>query len=135
MGQVGQMDWKAFSNVKNQNIDFGFSAVQQSLINRIDGNNPTNIINNIKPAYGVNTSKITTDNLKKTDNVDITYTSGQNSNIDLSNNETGAMGQANWKDASVEKNQKVDFGFSAVPQRTIERIDNSKLQIIIEPQK
>ncbi len=46
----------------------------------------------------------------------------------------GTVGQTDWNTFSPAKNAKVDFKFSAVPQKTIELINNSKSQIIIEPQ-
>ncbi len=135
-GTVGQTDWNTFSPAKNAKVDFGFSAMQQSLINRVDGSDNTNINNILKPANGTYTTSqiIYNDLAEKTDNSNITYERNTSPKNDLGSKTSGTVGQTDWNTFSPAKNAKVDFKFSAVPQKTIELINNSKSQIIIEPQ-
>ena len=92
-GTVGQMDWRAFSPAQGAKVDFGFSAVEQSLINRADSINNKDIMNGIAPIQGTYNSMIAPEDIKGENQMNNIDLSSKINNINNNINSAGVAGK------------------------------------------
>lgn len=112
-GDVGQVDWKNFNVDKNQNVNFGFSGLSQTIINRVLGGQESQILGKLTNSCaggGDCTSFAATSKVILINPAGILF--GNGSTVDLNSftastfDIKGAKNLANMSAADLEKYQQ-----------------------------